>query len=252
MFHVKHRKGDTLANGVEEESVRIARLASEMGHTITPERSATLLAHLDAVLEANRRINLTAITDRTEAISLHVVDSLAILGLLDEQHLPIADIGSGAGFPGIPISISGGIPVDLVESVKKKALFLSECVLALGGLHGSQVIPLRAEELARERPAGYGCVVARALCSLPSLVELASPLLRKGGFLVAMKGSPTPAERQEGANAGQLVGMREVDWREYRLPDSGERRTLVRYLRSGPSQIDLPRRTGLAQRRPLS
>ena len=236
----------------EDDAARIVRLASEMGQTITVEQSATLLAHLDAVLAANRRLNLTAITDRTEAISLHVVDSLAVLRLLDDQRLPIADIGSGAGFPGIPVSIAAGVAVSLVESVKKKALFLSECVMDLGGLNGSEVIPLRAEELARERASAYGCILARALTSLPSLVELASPLLREGGILIAMKGSPTAEERELGACVGHLVGMSEADWIEYRLPDSGQRRTLVRYVRSGPSQIRLPRRTGVAQKRPLS
>jgi 16S rRNA (guanine527-N7)-methyltransferase len=102
-----------------------------------------------------------------------------------------------------------------------------------------------------ERPEQYSCVVARALSSLPSLVELASPLLAEGGFLIAMKGSPTAEERERGAIAGRLVGMSEVDWIEYRLPESAERRTLVRYLRSSAPQIRLPRRTGVAQKRPL-
>jgi 16S rRNA (guanine527-N7)-methyltransferase len=219
---------------------------------VTTQQADALLAHLDAVLEVNSRLNLTAITDRVEAISLHVVDSVALLRLLGKENLPIADIGSGAGFPGIPLSICAGIPVSLVESSKKKARFLSECLESFGGLSGSEVIPLRAEELASERPGAYGCVVARALSSLPSLVELASPLLRQGGILVAMKGSPTIEERKLGVGAGQLVGMREFDWLEYQLPESGQRRTLVRYRRSGTSRIELPRRNGLAQKRPLS
>ncbi|MFU8890618.1 MAG: 16S rRNA (guanine(527)-N(7))-methyltransferase RsmG [Anaerosomatales bacterium] len=210
-----------------------------------------LLVHMDKVLAANERLNLTAIKDRTSAIRLHVVDSLALIPHVTRTEARIADIGSGAGYPGVPISIVCLRPVDLVESAKKKARFLEECIHSLGGLSGSESLPMRAEEVAEAHPGQYGCVTARALTSLPSLVELASPLLRDGGQLLAMKGSPTVQEMEAGRTAADLVGLEESELVSYVLPESGERRTLIRYSKTGTPRIHLPRRIGLAQKRPL-
>ncbi len=226
--------------------------AFELGVDVTAESAELMLDHLDLVLCANERLNLTSITSREAAVSRHIVDSVAASAHIEHVSTPIADLGSGAGYPGIPVSIAVGEPVELVESIKKKATFLEQCVTDLGGLNGSVVFSLRAEELALQSPGRYGTVLARAVTSLPSLVELASPLLRMSGRLVAMKGSPTAKERESGSAAGRMVGMKECDWVEYALPGSGERRTIVIYQKTAPSDVALPRRVGLAQRGPLA
>lgn len=233
------------------EQAEIVELAVELGVVVTEREAEMLLAHLGKVLEANQYLNLTAITDRESAIRLHVVDSLALVPYVRSAEGRVVDIGSGAGYPGVPISIITTGAVDMIESVKKKALFLAECIQALGGLSGSQVLPVRAEEVAETRSGHYNVVTARALSSLPSLVELASPLLGDGGQLLAMKGSPETQELDSGRRAALIVGLEETERVEYVLPKSGESRTVVRYTKVGEPTIELPRRIGLAQKRPL-
>jgi 16S rRNA (guanine527-N7)-methyltransferase len=230
----------------------IIELATQLGSVLSEDQASLMLAHLDAVLEANTRLNLTAIADRNEAIRLHIADSLALLEELAAQDGRVADIGSGAGYPAIPIAIATGHPIDMIESVKKKAAFLTECVSELGGLWGSKVLPMRAEEAALRSAGEYQHVTARALTSLPALVELASPLLAVGGSLWAMKGAPTIDELESGSAAALLVGMRETGRREYRLPIVEERRMIVSYEKVSEPAIPLPRRVGLAQKKPLA
>ena len=224
----------------------------KLGVAITELQATSLLDHLGAVLEANNRLNLTAIAEREQAIRLHIVDSIAVASHVESAEGNIADMGSGAGFPGIPIAIVCHRPVDLIESVKKKAAFLEDCVAALCGLWGTNVLAMRAEEVALVRGNGYQHVTARALTSLPALVELASPLLVMGGTLWAMKGAPTKQELESGVRAAGLVGMHEVERLEYRLPSSDERRMIVAYAKVSEPTIMLPRRVGVAQKRPLA
>ncbi|MDY0087735.1 MAG: 16S rRNA (guanine(527)-N(7))-methyltransferase RsmG [Coriobacteriia bacterium] len=235
-------------SGEREQTIREA---ARLGVSLTDEQVAAVLKHLDLVLQANARMNLTAITNRESALTLHVLDSLAAVRWFEDPGGPIADIGSGAGYPGIPLAIALGQSVDLIEAVKKKARFLQEMVEELGGLNGSEVFAMRSEEAAHIRPCHYTIVVTRALATLPSLVELAAPLLSPGGCLLAMKGKPSEEERISGASAAVRVGLREDQWHPYLLP-GGERRTMVRYRRIEESPVALPRRPGLAQRKPLA
>ncbi|HET6499117.1 MAG TPA: RsmG family class I SAM-dependent methyltransferase, partial [Coriobacteriia bacterium] len=160
--------------------------------------------------------------------------------------------GSGAGYPGIPLAVLWGTPVDLLEPTRKKSDFLASVVAELGGLNRSHVFPLRAEQLAVERPARYRFAVARAVAALPSLVELACPLLEVGGTLAAMKGTPTSGERESGRIVAEMLGMIETGWSEYQLPFGGERRTVAQYTKNAEPSRSLPRRVGMAQKRPLA
>jgi 16S rRNA (guanine527-N7)-methyltransferase len=236
----------------DSERREIIASGHELGIAVTELQATRLLDHLGAVLESNKRLNLTAIADRERAIRLHIVDSLAVVSHVASASGKIADIGSGAGFPGIPVAIVSHRPVDLIESVKKKAAFLEECVDALAGLYGSNVLAVRAEEAALVPKNRYQHVTARALTSLPALVELASPLLVIGGTLWAMKGAPTTEELESGFRAAGLVGMQEVERLKYTLPSSDERRMIVGYAKFAEPTIALPRRAGLAQKRPLA
>lgn len=234
------------------ECDRIREHADHLGVDVTEVQCSLLLRHLGWVIEANRSLNLTAITDASRALLLHVVDSLAVVPHIPHTDSRWADIGSGAGYPGIPLAVVCQRPVDLIESVRKKAAFLRQCVNRLDGLSGSVVHALRAEEVAQSFPREYGVVTARALTSLPSLVELASPLLAPGGHLIAMKGVPAATELESGSEAARIVGMRLVLEHRYELPESGESRMLLRYEKVGEPEVSLPRRTGIAQKRPLA
>jgi 16S rRNA (guanine527-N7)-methyltransferase len=236
----------------DTERQDVITAGQELGVAVTELQAARMLDHLGSVLEANSRLNLTAIAEREQAIRLHIVDSLAVAASVGSAEGKIADMGSGAGFPGIPVAIVCQRPVDLIESVKKKAAFLEGCVGALGGLWGTNVLAIRAEEAALMAESRYQHVTARALTSLPALVELASPLLVIGGTLWAMKGTPTKEELESGVRAAGLVGMSEVERLAYSLPSSDERRMIVAYEKVAEPTIMLPRRVGVAQKRPLA
>lgn len=225
----------------------------QLGVLVSDRQAYLLSKHVEMVLESNRQFNLTAITDVAEAIILHVVDSLMVLPEISSApEGPIADIGTGAGFPGIPLAVMTGRRVDLVESVGKKARFLQTVVdlLELGDTVG--VVNERAEQLAGRAYGVYGAVTARAVTSLPALVELAAPLLRPGGILVSLKGRVARDELDSGAKVASMVGLTYCGIRKYTLPDHDAARSCVTYTRTGNSSILLPRRVGLAQRKPLA
>ena len=217
-----------------------------------------LECHLAYVLEANDAVRLTAIVEREEAERLHIIDSLlALPELVVAPPGPLLDIGSGGGYPGIPLAIASGRETDILDSVQKKAriiqIFLSEKQKEHDeSIPHIQSLGLRAEELALERPAYYAAVVARAVASLPALVELATPLLRMGGPLIALKGRRDAEEVERGVKAAQKLGMQLKSERQYLLPVGGEKRSIVVFERIATAERELPRRPGKAQSRPLA
>jgi len=242
MFHVKPS-----AESTEIAAAAVHRTLAEAGLDVSLSECALLALHAQLVLEANAAMNLTRIVAPDDVMRLHIADSLRFLCETGPLTGHVIDIGSGAGYPGIPLAILG-YDVELCESVKKKARFLSDCVKTLGLETG--VTALRAEELALQAPGSADCVVARAVSALASLVELASPLLKMGGRLIALKGDPERDEIDRGARVAALCGMRQTSKRPYTLP-GGEVRTVVEYTRVAKPRQPLPRRVGLAQRQPM-
>lgn len=221
-----------------------------MGLDAGPDVVARLALHIERVLEANERFNLTSI-DAADAVSLHVLDSCAAAcALADAPAGQFADLGSGAGYPGIPLSLVSGRPVSLVESVGKKAAFLNEMTRELrlnATVHG-----IRAEDLALAHREEFAAVTARALSALPSLVELAAPLLMRDGLLVCLKGRPAPEEMRAGDATAALCGMGAGRLVSLYVPGVDAARCVVLYRRTGRPRLKLPRRVGLAQKSPLA
>lgn len=229
---------------------QIAAAAGVMGLNLEPEDATRMSVHLALLAEWNDRFNLTSIP-RADWLRGHLLDSLSCTAELDESPAgPFADLGSGAGFPGVPLALVSNRQVVLVESVKKKATFLSEVLLQLQ--MGGTVEAVRAEELALRTPESFAAVTARALSALPSLVELAAPLLQRGGRLICLKGEPRAEEMDSGVRAAALCGMELVGSRRVTVPTSDARRTIVVYVKTGRSKIKLPRRPGMAQKQPLA
>ena len=211
------------------------------------DAGAQLLARLtDLLQQASARANLTAIRGRADIWLKHHLDSLAAALVVPERAVGLAvDVGSGAGFPGIPLAIARpGLRVALVESVQRKAAFLRLAVRELG-LEGVQVVAERAEVLAH-RPAWRGradWAFSRAVGSLAVSVELCGPLVRQGGLVVVMKGPGVQAEWQEGMGHARRGGLELVERREVALP-GGLRRVLVVLRRLGEPPAAWPRRPG--------
>ncbi|MDL2343262.1 16S rRNA (guanine(527)-N(7))-methyltransferase RsmG [Deinococcus sp. MIMF12] len=236
-----------------EATELLLRGAEELGTDLSPhvEAFARLLLLLQ---EGAAQTNLTAIRSEHDIVLKHFVDSLTCLrGRWLDGDGHVLDLGTGAGFPALPLAI---VRPDLrlvpVDATAKKIAFVTRTAAALG-LENVTPLTARAEALGRD-PAhrgGYDRVVTRAVASLPALAELALPLLREGGVLVAQKGLVSPEELEAGRLAAAEVGgeVRAVD--AFALPVLGEARTLVVVGKTGPTPDRYPRREGVPARKPL-
>jgi 16S rRNA (guanine527-N7)-methyltransferase len=182
---------------------------------------------------------------------VHVEDSLSGLELVGAPPR-VADVGAGAGFPGLVLAAAlPGTQVDLIESVGRKAGFI-ERAIAAAGLANARVIAARSEEWAAgEGREAYDVVTARAVGRLATLAELASPLLREGGRLVAWKGKRDPDEEAELERAADAVAMTPTEIRDAAGAAGFEHRHLHVIVKTGPTPSGLPRRAGIAKKRPF-
>jgi 16S rRNA (guanine527-N7)-methyltransferase len=192
----------------------------------------------------------TSVHEIDEVENVHIADSLAGLEVPAVRDAArIADIGSGAGLPGLVLAIARPeAEVVLVESVGKKCAWLKRTVERLG-LENVRVACARLEELDE---ASFDVVTARALAALPVLCEYAAPLLREGGALVAWKGAVDAREEADGLHAAGLLGLAREEVRGVEPYPGSERRTLHVFRKVGPTPTGYPRRPGMAAKRPLT
>ena len=231
---------------------KLLSYCSEFDLNITDEQAALCIRHLDLVIEKNKQVNLTRILDRNEALILHILDSLLLLKQLNyAPEGQFLDMGTGAGFPGIPLAIATGRPAVLIDSVGKKINAVNEFCLELHLDHVTGVHS-RLEDCAKTYKGSVSAVVARALASLPVLCEYASPYLAHGGMFIITKGNPSKDELESGIKAADICGMRLIDTDSFDLPlNLGHRETLV-FEKYKPASLKLPRQIGLARKKPLA
>lgn len=205
--------------------------------------------HLQLVLEANQTTNITAIRDYDEGWRLHVLDSFDGLAELEAAPAgPFADMGSGAGYPGIPLAIETGREALLIDSVQKKAKILESFIQALG-LENVSVSGERIETVSEQYPSYFAAVTARALSKLSVLMELASPLLQLHGHLICYKAQVEDEELQHALSLQKKLGYVLHSDRLIERDDI-VRRIIVFEKVSKPS-LKLPRHVGFAQKKPL-
>ncbi|MGB7588621.1 MAG: 16S rRNA (guanine(527)-N(7))-methyltransferase RsmG [Solirubrobacterales bacterium] len=218
--------------------------------SLDPTATAALRRVLD--LLAAERASVSAVTEPEKAWRVHVADSLTGLDVADLRAArSIADIGSGAGFPGLALAVAlPSSQVDLVESVGRKCDFMRRAIDA-AGIENARVAHSRSEELAAgDGRESYDAVTARAVGRLSTLAELASPLLHAGGVLVAWKGKRDPDEEAQLARAASRLAMR-PEAILHVGPYAGSQHRHLHVLRKvGPTPADLPRRPGIAKKRP--
>lgn len=208
--------------------------------------------HLSLVLTINEKMNLTRIDDKESGLRLHIEDSLA--GLPDLNNAPdglYGDMGTGAGYPGIPLAIMSGRETVLIDSVKKKAEALDFMIEELGLCDTVKTYNGRLEELAVSSPESFSVLTARALTQLPSLIELAAPLLKLSGRLICYKSQLPDNELESAKDITNKLGMSFIACREYYLSDNETLRRIVVFEKVAEPKIKLPRRIGMAQKRPL-
>jgi 16S rRNA (guanine527-N7)-methyltransferase len=230
-----------------EVGTRLAELGAQYA---LPAGAADRLAALLGLVAAEPA-GITSVRDPAEGVDAHVADSLAALDLPAVRVARrVADLGSGGGFPGLALAVAlPAAHVALVESVGRKCAFLAVAVRELG-LGNVEVVNGRAEAW----PEGIGMhdlVVARALASLPVLIEYAAPLLELGGALVAWKARPEPAEEANGAAAAEALGMTAPE--AIPVQPFGQARARYLYLTSkvSPTPAGYPRRAGMARKWPI-
>ena len=209
--------------------------------------------HLSLVLEENKKTNLTSIVDEKSALLLHIEDSIAGLADLNESPQGLyGDMGSGAGYPGIPLAILSKRKTVLIDSIKKKAQVLESMIRELEIDDYVNVYEGRIEELSLQKPASFSVLTARALTQLPSLLELAAPLLIHSGRLICYKSQLPNDELKKAVDLEDRIGLKLIKKREYYLSDQETKRCLVIFEKEHESKLKLPRRIGMAQKRPLS
>lgn len=224
------------------------------GLSLTAEQEAAFDAYALELAAWNAHTNLTAITAVEDVRVRHFLDSLTVLAALPiAAGAHVVDVGTGAGFPGLPMRIARpDLRLTLIEATGKKLDFCRHVAATLN-LEHVQFVHARAEEAGRMpalREKG-DVVVARAVARLPALLEYLLPLARVGGVAVAMKGRTAADEARDSTRALRLLGGRVRDLREFTLPGIEESHTLVIVEKTAPTPAGFPRRTGQPTQKPL-
>ena len=220
-------------------------------YPLSPEGRAAITRVLE--LLRDERASVSSVTEIPRAWKVHVEDSLTGLEVAELQRAErIADVGSGAGFPGLVLAVA--LPkaeVELIESVGRKCEFMGRAIAA-AGIGNARVVNARSEEVAAgEGRESYDAVTARAVGRLSTLAELASPLLREGGVLVAWKGKRDAAEEEQLTRAADRLAMRPEQILDVGDRAGSKHRHLHVLRKLGPTPVRLPRRPGMAKKRPL-
>lgn len=230
------------------------RALQAYGLTAGEKQLAQFCLFYDRLIETNKVMNLTALTEPGEVAVKHMIDSLSCY---DESFFPegesLLDLGTGAGFPGIPLSIwRPDLEVTFFDSLQKRLTFLQKLAAELG-LEHANFLHGRAEEEAH-RPAyreAFQLVTTRAVARLPILAEWALPYVRKGGLFIALKGAQYEEELQEGKKALAILGGTVEAVRPVKLPGLEDKRAVLYIRKTGVSPKKYPRKPKMAAKNPL-
>ena len=215
-----------------------------------PEESCkTLCAFGQAVVEQNKVMNLTAITEPAAVAKLHLLDSVSILKCADLGGKSLIDVGCGAGFPGVPLKIAcPGIRLTLLDSLGKRMTWLRENALPRLGVE-AECITARAEEFAQQRRESFDFATSRAVARLPILLELTAPYVKVGGAVLAMKGSAAAEELEEAKNAIRQLGLQLEKVHHFPVDGADHAVIVLRKVRPTPAQY--PRKFNRIKQLPL-
>ena len=217
-------------------------------------RAKKLLDYMDLILEANEKVNLTAITDRQEFVNKHIIDSLAAAGLGEfDEAGTVIDVGTGGGFPGIPLAVyAPDKNFTLLDSLNKRLKIIDELAGSLD-ISNITLVHGRAEDIAKtkEHREKYDLCVSRAVSNLATLSEYCLPFIKVGGYLLAYKGPGAEQEAEDAAKALKILGGRLVDIRETTMEEYGldHRILVIEKVRNTPKTY--PRKAGTPLKDPL-
>lgn len=229
------------------------------GKSLTDEQLASFEKYYELLIEKNKVMNLTAITEKDEVVLKHFIDSIALFECYDimDKKLKVIDIGTGAGFPGIPLKIAfPQLDIVLFDSLNKRIKFLNEVIdeLKLNNKSGlCEAIHGRAEEGARmkELREGFDLVVSRAVANMSVLSEYCIPFVKEGGYFIPYKSGDIEEELNAGKRAVNILGGRIEKTERLTLPDSDISRSFVFIKKVKPTPKAYPRKAGTANKQPL-
>lgn len=229
--------------------------AEQLEIKLSEEQVGKFYKYYQLLIEWNSMMNLTAITKMDEVITKHFMDSLSlkkVIDDLDQKSYRLIDIGTGAGFPGIPLKIAfPEIKVTLLDSLNKRVKFLNEVITVLG-LKDIEAVHGRAEDLAREDVSRetFDLCVSRAVANLSTLSEYCLPFVKVGGYFVPYKSGKLEEEMTAGRGAIKKLGGIIESVETFQLPNSDER-SLVKVKKVVPINKKYPRKAGLPSKEPL-
>jgi 16S rRNA (guanine527-N7)-methyltransferase len=227
--------------------------AESLGIALTEKMIEAYERYFELLEEKNSVMNLTAISGKKEVAELHFLDSLVLLTLEQFSGTKLIDIGSGAGFPGLPMKIAdGSIELTMLDAQQKRVKFLSELCLALG-LKDVHCIHARAEEEAvkPEMRDSFDIAVSRAVARLNVLCELCMPFVKTCGTFIAMKGTDSDEEIQEAANAIRTLGGKLDRVVDYEIPGTNIKHRAILIKKVSETPKTYPRRFAKMQKAPL-
>ena len=211
----------------------------------------SLLRYNDLLVETNKVMNLTAITDPVGVATLHFLDCAALLSLVDLKGKRVADVGTGAGFPGMVLRLAEPeLQLTLVDALNKRVEFLKTVCGELG-LADVDCVHARAEEFAAEHREQFDAVASRAVANLPLLCELCLPLVKVGGQFLAMKSVDSDEELASASHALEVLGGRVEAVKDYTIPgtDVKHRLIVIRKIKETPRKY--PRMFAKIKKNPL-
>ena len=220
----------------------------QLGLALSPETVDTLCAFGAAVVEQNKVMNLTAITEPDQVAKLHLLDSLSLLAVKDLRGRKLVDVGCGAGFPGVPLKIAcPELQLTLLDSLGKRMHWL-ETVLPTLGVEAN-CVTARAEEAVASCRETYDVATSRAVARLNILLELTAPFVKVGGYVLAMKGTAAAEELAEAPKAIKTLGLKLEEVREF--PVDGTAHTVIVLKKVAPTPARFPRRNAKIKQNPL-
>lgn len=229
----------------------------ELDITLSDSQVEQFVTYYEILIEKNQVMNLTAITDFDEVLKKHFVDSLSLVKAYDlgsvETEVSLIDIGTGAGFPGIPLKIAfPDMKVTLMDSLNKRVDFLNEVITALK-LDGIDAIHGRAEDYAKpdQLREKYDLCVSRAVANLSVLSEYCLPYVKVGGKFISYKSEKVVEELKEAEHAIDILGGKSENQIAFTLPDSDIYRNLVVIDKISETPLKFPRKAGTASKKPL-
>ena len=215
---------------------------------LSEQTADTLCAFGEAVVEQNKVMNLTAITEPTAVAKLHLLDSLSLLTLENLAGKKVIDVGCGAGFPGVPVKIAcPEMKLTLLDSLGKRMNWLETVLPTLGV--DAECVTARAEEAVQSRRESYDYATSRAVARLNILLELTAPYVKVGGKVLAMKGTAAMEELEEAKNAIRRLGLKLEKVAEF--PVDGTAHTVIVLKKVAPTPPQYPRRYAKIKQAPL-